>query len=112
MLVFAQDLRWRFPGGTFLTGFSRRGTGSRCICLSLVGFSSSRLLSQMSLGLRVFLFGNRRPGWPRFRHEATQDQSITSDQPPDDGDDATRKTTQHAWARTLRGGTTGHMGLG
>src|SRR2546430_8357822 len=25
--------------------------------LSLVGFSSSRLLSQMSLGLRVFLFG-------------------------------------------------------
>src|SRR6266581_10306 len=80
--------------------------------LSLVGFSSSRLLSQMSLGLRVFLFGNRRPGWPRFRHEATQDQSIPSDQPPDDGDDATSKTTQHTWARTLRGGATGHMRLG
>src|SRR6266576_6368977 len=80
--------------------------------LSLVGFSSSRLLSQMSLGLRVFLFGNRRPGWPWFRHETTQDQSIPSDQPPDDGDDATSKTTQHTWARTLRGGATGHMRLG
>src|SRR5437667_12480684 len=36
-----------------------------CPCwmhLSLVGFSSSGLLSQMSLELRVLLFGNRGPG--------------------------------------------------
>ena len=80
--------------------------------LSLVGFSSSRLLSCMSVGLGVLLFRNRRPRGPWFRHEAAHHQPITSDQPPDDGDDATRKTTQHAWARTSRGGATGHMGLG
>src|SRR5438270_766129 len=80
--------------------------------LSLVGFSSSRLLRQMSLGLGVLLFGDRGPGWPRFRHEVTHHQSITSNQHPDDGENATRKTTQHAWARTLRGGATSHMGLG
>jgi hypothetical protein len=40
--------------------------------LSLVGFSSSRLLKHMGLGLGVLLFRNRRFGWPRFRHEATQ----------------------------------------
>src|SRR2546426_4491224 len=80
--------------------------------LSLGGFSSSRLLSHMSLGLRVLLFGNRRPRWPRFRHEATQDQPITSDQPADNRDDTPRKTTQHAWARTARGGATSHMRLG
>src|SRR5205823_3926337 len=80
--------------------------------LSLVGFSSSRLLSHMNLGLGVLLFGNRGPRWPRFRHEATYYQSITSDQQADNRDDATRKTTQHAWARTLRGGATSHMRLG
>src|SRR5207237_4370804 len=85
------------------------GGGDR---LSLVGFSSSRLLSHMNLGLGVLLFGNRGPRWPRFRHEATYYQSIPSNQHPDDGDHATRKTTQHAWARTLRGGATSHMGLG
>src|SRR5438046_4335228 len=54
--------------------------------LSLVGFSSSRLLSHMNLGFGVLLFGNRGLGWPRFGHEATQHQSITSNQHPDDGD--------------------------
>src|SRR2546421_12775346 len=66
----------------------------------------------MSLGLHVLLFGNRGHRWPRFRHEVAQHQSITSNEHPDDGEDATRKTTQHAWARTLRGGATSHMGLG
>src|SRR6266849_1602154 len=80
--------------------------------LSLVGFSSSRLLSHTSLGLGVLLFGNRGPGWPRFRHEAAQHQPSTADQPADNRDDATGKTTQHAWARTFGGGATRHMGLG
>ncbi|HEY6407557.1 MAG TPA: helicase-related protein, partial [Ktedonobacteraceae bacterium] len=55
----------------------RRGGGGED--LSLVGFSLSRLLSHMSLGLGALLFGNRRHGWPRFRHEATHHQSIPSD---------------------------------
>src|SRR5260221_1871798 len=80
--------------------------------LSLVGFSSSGLLSHMSLGLRVLLFGNRRPHWPGFRHKAAHYQPITADQPADNGDDAPRKTTEHAWARTVRGGATRHVHLG
>src|SRR6266849_6267884 len=88
------------------------GKGGHPSLLSLVGFSSSGLLSQMSLGLRVLLFGNRGPGWPGFRHEATQHQPITADQPADNRDDAPRKTTEHARACTFRGGATSHMGLG
>src|SRR5713226_4288838 len=80
--------------------------------LSLVGFSSSRLLSRMSFGLGVFLFANRGHRRPRFRDEAAQHQPITSDQQADNGEDATGKTTQHAWARTLRGLATSHMCLG
>src|SRR5260370_11499873 len=80
--------------------------------LSLVGFSSGRLLSRMSFGLGALLFGNRGHRWPRFRHEATHDEPITSDQPPNDGDDATGKTTQHAWARPAGGTATSHMRLG
>ncbi len=80
--------------------------------LSLLGFSSSRLLSHMSVGLGVLLFRNRGHCWPRFRYEAAQDQSITSDQPADNCDDATGKATQHAWPRALRGGATSHMRLG
>jgi deferrochelatase/peroxidase EfeB len=98
-----------FKAGEFVLGYLD-GTGS--LPLSLVGFSSSGLLSRMSFGLGVLLFGNRGPRWPRFRHEAPHHQSITSNQHPDDGDNATRKTTQHAWARTLRGGATSHMCLG
>src|SRR6266852_3176813 len=90
--------------------FSRITPGSHA--LSLVGFSSSRLLRHMSLGLGVLLFGNRWPGWPRFRHEAAHHQPITADQPADNRDDAPRKTTQHAWARTFGGSATRHMGLG
>jgi tartrate dehydrogenase/decarboxylase / D-malate dehydrogenase len=48
------------------------GVGGRVHQLSLVGFSSSRLLSRMSLGLGVLLFANRKPRRPRFRHEAAQ----------------------------------------
>ena len=66
----------------------------------------------MSIGLRVLLFGNRGPGWPRFRHETAHHKPITADQPADNGDDAPRKTTQHAWARTFGGGATSHMRLG
>src|SRR5437870_11450281 len=80
--------------------------------LSLVGFSSGSLLSRMSFGLGALLFGNRGHRWPRFWDEAAQDQSITSDQQADNRENAPRKTTQHAWARTLRGGATSHMGLG
>src|SRR6266568_1028178 len=80
--------------------------------LSLGGFSSSGLLSDMSLGLRVLLFGNRRPCWPRFGHEATYDQPITADQPAENGDDATGKTTHHARARTSGGFATSYVFLG
>src|SRR5260370_1245895 len=80
--------------------------------LSLVGFSSGRLLSRMSFGLGALLFGNRGHRWPRFRHEATHDEPITSDQHPNDGDDATGKTTQHACARPAGGTPTSHMRLG
>lgn len=47
MAVFAQDLRWRFPGDTFLTDFSRHWTGSLCICgvLSFSGCTSSNKIS-------------------------------------------------------------------
>src|SRR5947209_12566789 len=64
--------------------------------LSLGGFSSSRLLSRMSLGLGVLLFASRKARRPRFRHEAAHYQPITPDQLADDGEDATGKTTQHA----------------
>src|SRR5260370_18624847 len=80
--------------------------------LSLVGFSSSGLLSQMSLGLRVLLLGNRGLGWPRFRHEVAQHQPSTADQPADNRDDPSRKTTEHARACTFGGGATCHMRLG
>src|SRR5260370_32853993 len=76
------------------------GLTSPLAYLLLVGFSSSSLLSRMSVGLGILLFGNRWHCWPRFRDEAAYHQSVTSNQPPDNRDDATRKTTQHAWART------------
>ena len=55
------------------------------VYLSLVAFSSSRLLSHMSLGLGVLLFGNRRGRWSRFLHETIQDQPFPADQPADNG---------------------------
>jgi len=66
----------------------------------------------MSLGLGVLLFGNRRLGWPGFGHEAAHNQPITTDQAADNGDDATSKVTEHAWARTSRGEASSHMCLG
>ena len=111
VLVWARISLQRRVLAALLGGFLGTLVGG-VMGLSLVGFSSSRLLSHMNLGLGVLLFGNRGPRWPRFRHEATYYQSITSDQQADNRDDATRKTTQHAWARTLRGGATSHMRLG
>src|SRR6266567_4900822 len=50
--------------------------------------------------------------WPRFGHEATNDQPIISDQPTDNGDDAIGKTTQHAWARKSGSFATSYVCLG
>jgi hypothetical protein len=110
----AMLLVWQGPGYQVTQSwglYARDRQHTRLVILSLVGFSSSGLLSRMSFGLGVLLFGNRGPRWPGFRHEVAQDQSIPADQQANNGDDASRKTTEHAWTRTLCRFATSHMGL-
>src|SRR5258708_36769650 len=65
-------------------------------CLSLVGFSSGGLLRATSGDLGLRLLGTRRRRRPRFGNKATQDEAVAPDQSGHNGQEAARKTTDHA----------------